>query len=129
MTRADWQGSYLRVAITRSSRAHVVHELDRFVSAFPADEGMRRLAVEAWSDAGITDLTPRAPVRFYYGSQDLDVIPREALVGAEQMRARGADARAVDVGPLGHDASMLAAAPLIFAWLGELEAAESATRR
>lgn len=52
VTRADWQGSYLRVAIARSGRAQVVLELDRFVTAFPADGGMRRLAVEAWADAG-----------------------------------------------------------------------------
>jgi hypothetical protein len=38
------------------------------------------------------------------------------------MRERGADAAATDVGPLGHDASMLAAAPLILTWLNDLEA-------
>jgi hypothetical protein len=37
------------------------------------------------------------------------------------MRARGADVIAIDVGAVGHEASMLAAAPLILKWLQELE--------
>jgi pimeloyl-ACP methyl ester carboxylesterase len=98
-----------------------------FLAAY--DAGRPHWHLDAWAGAGVTDLTPRAPVRFYYGSRDLDVVPAEALIGAEQMRARGGDAQAIDVGPLDHDASMLAAAPLIFAWLRELEAAEAASRR
>lgn len=70
-----------------------------------------------------TGLTPRAPVRLYYGSADLDVVPEESLAAARALRSRGADARAIDVGPVGHDPSMLAAAPLILAWLDELDAA------
>ena len=50
------------------------------------------------------------------------MVPQEALGAAPAMRARGADVVAVDVGRVGHDASMLAAAPRILAWLGELEA-------
>ncbi len=42
------------------------------------------------------------------------------------MRARGADVTAVDVGPVGHDASMLAAAPRILAWLNELDSRDRA---
>lgn len=71
---------------------------------------------------GLIDVTPKAPVRMYYGSADLDVVPQEARGAALAMRARGADVAAVDVGPVGHEASMLAAAPRIFAWLKELEA-------
>ena len=54
----------------------------------------------------------------------MDVVPEEALAEAAAIRARGGDARAIDVGPVGHDPSMLAAAPQIRAWLAELEAAE-----
>jgi len=43
------------------------------------------------------------------------------LGASRAMSARGADVTAVDVGPVGHDASMLTAAPLILAWLRELE--------
>jgi len=45
------------------------------------------------------------------------------------MRARGGDVTAIDVGPKGHDASMLAAAPLILAWLRELDSARMRERR
>jgi hypothetical protein len=69
------------------------------------------------------DLTPHSPVRFYYGSADLEVSPQESLSAARLMSQRGADASSTNVGPAGHDASMLQAAPLILAWLGELEAA------
>lgn len=78
--------------------------------------------LDAFAANSLTDITPRAPVRLYYGSKDMDVSPQEAIVAAKAMRARGADVTAVDVGPVGHDASMLAAAPLILGWLGELEA-------
>jgi pimeloyl-ACP methyl ester carboxylesterase len=80
--------------------------------------------LEAFADNSLTDVTPRAPVRLYYGSKDVDVVPEEALAAARAMRARGADVTAVDVGPVGHDPSMLAAAPLILAWLRELEATD-----
>lgn len=73
----------------------------------------------------LVDVTPRASLRLYYGSQDLDVVPEEALAAARSMRARGVDVQAIDVGAVGHDASMLAAAPLILAWLRELEESRS----
>ena len=69
-----------------------------------------------------TNWTPRTPVRMYFGSADLDVVPEEALRAARTMHGRGADVEAVDVGAVGHDASMLAAAPKILAWLQALEA-------
>lgn len=62
--------------------------------------------------------TPRAPARLYYGSADRDVVPREALATAAEMTRRGANVRAIDVGPLGP--SLLAAVPQALAWLGEL---------
>jgi hypothetical protein len=51
----------------------------------------------------------------------MDVVPEEALAAARAMRARNADVTAIDVGPVAHDPSMLAAAPLILAWLRELD--------
>ena len=77
--------------------------------------------LDTFAANSLTDVTPRAPVRLYYGSEDKDVVPQEALGAAKAMAARGGDVRAVDVGPVGHDASMLAAAPSILAWLAELE--------
>lgn len=76
----------------------------------------------------LTGYTPRAPVRLYYGSKDMDVVPREALNEAAAIRAHGGSAAAVDVGPLAHEPSMLAAAPMIVAWLRELEGARLASR-
>jgi pimeloyl-ACP methyl ester carboxylesterase len=94
-----------------------------FLDAFDHDGSHWYL--DAFAANSLVDVTPRAPVRLYYGSKDSDVPPEEALAAARAMRARGADVRAVEVGPVGHDPSMLAAAPLILAWLGELESAAS----
>ena len=92
-----------------------------FLDAF--DHDRPHWFLETFAANSLVDVTPRAPVRLYYGSKDVDVVPDEALTAARAMRTRGADVVAVDVGPVGHDPSMLAAAPLILAWLRELEAA------
>lgn len=91
-----------------------------FLDAFDADGSHWLLEALAASD--VTEWTPRTPVRLYYGSKDLDVVPDEALAAEKTLRGRGADVRAIDVGPYGHEPSMLIAAPLILAWLGELDA-------
>jgi pimeloyl-ACP methyl ester carboxylesterase len=90
-----------------------------FLDAFDRNEAHWYL--ESFAANSLVDVTPRAPVRLYYGSKDLDVVPEEALAAVRSMRARGADVTSIDVGEVGHDASMLAAAPLILAWLGELD--------
>lgn len=90
-----------------------------FLDAFDRDTAHWYL--ESFAANSLVDVTPRAPVRLYYGSRDLDVVPEEALAAARSMRARNVDVEAIDVGAVGHDASMLAAAPLILAWLRELD--------
>jgi hypothetical protein len=97
-----------------------------FLDAF--DHGGSHWFLETFAANSLTGVTPRAPVRMYFGSKDLDVVPDEALKAAQAMQGRGADVVAVDVGPVGHDASMLAAAPLILAWLREREAAALAAK-
>jgi alpha-beta hydrolase superfamily lysophospholipase len=92
-----------------------------FLDAF--DHGKPHWYLDAFAANGLTGVTPRAPVRLYYGSKDVDVLPQEALGAARVMAARGADVKAVDVGPVGHEPSMLAAAPRILAWLADLERA------
>lgn len=92
-----------------------------FLDAFDRNEPHWYL--DSFAANSLVDVTPRAPVRLYYGSKDLDVVPEEALAAARSMRTREADVTTFDVGPVGHDASMLAAAPLILAWLRELDAA------
>ena len=91
-----------------------------FLDAFDHDGS--HWFLDTFAANSLVGVTPRAPVRLYYGSKDRDVVPEEALAASRAMRGRGADVAAVDVGPVGHDPSMLAAAPLILAWLGELEA-------
>mgnify|MGYP000709665243 FL=1 len=48
-------------------------------------------------------------------------MPEEAIRAEERFRARGADVTAVNTGEVEHEGSMLAAAPMILAWLRELE--------
>jgi pimeloyl-ACP methyl ester carboxylesterase len=96
---------------------------DAFLNAF--DHGNAHWYLDAFAANSLVEVTPRAPVRLYYGSMDRDVNPEEALAAARSMRARGADVTAIDVGPVGHDPSMLAAAPLILKWLAELEAGQT----
>lgn len=72
---------------------------------------------------GLTDWTPQAPVRFYYGTRDVDVPPAESIVAAERFAARGADARAVNVGDVDHEGSLVEAIPLVRSWLDELASA------
>jgi hypothetical protein len=79
--------------------------------------------LETLAANSVVDLRPRSPLRFYYGSADSEVSPEESLNAARMMAQGGTDVSAGNVGAVGHDASMLEAAPLILAWLGELEAA------
>jgi len=94
-----------------------------FLDAFDRNEAHWYL--DSFAANSLVDVTPRAPIRLYYGSKDMDVVPEEALAAARSMRARNVDVAAIDVGPVGHDPSMLAAAPLILTWLRELDAAET----
>jgi pimeloyl-ACP methyl ester carboxylesterase len=91
-----------------------------FLDAYDRDESHWYL--DAFAANGLMNVTPRAPVRLYYGSKDSDVSREEALSAARAMRAHGADVTAIDVGPIGHDASMLTAAPLVLEWLRQLDA-------
>ena len=111
------------------------HEPDEIVAALPEnpremftpeflaafDEGGSHWLLDTIAAAGLTGWTPQAPVRLYYGTADADVVPEEATNAEAVFRSRGADATAINVGDAGHEESMLRAAPLIFAWLKELE--------
>ena len=97
-----------------------------YLDAF--DHNKSHWFLDAFAANSLVDVTPHAPLRLYYGSMDRDVLPDEALNAARIMQARGANVAAIDVGPVGHDASMFAAAPRILAWLGELEAAAAKSR-
>lgn len=77
--------------------------------------------LDALAENNVSDWTPRAPVRFYYGGADSEVSPKESRRAAEQMRARGANVEAVDVGPLEHDPSLAAAIPLVLEWIESVQ--------
>ncbi|HTV03025.1 MAG TPA: hypothetical protein VMF13_20930 [Luteitalea sp.] len=51
-SRDDWHASSLRVAVAGQSRAALAPALDAYVQQHGDNVGMRRLAVEAWADAG-----------------------------------------------------------------------------
>jgi pimeloyl-ACP methyl ester carboxylesterase len=79
--------------------------------------------LDKFTSNSLVDVTPCSPVRLYFGSEDIEVTPEESLNAARVMSGRGADVKAINIGPLGHDPSMLSAAPLILTWLRELESA------
>jgi hypothetical protein len=110
------------------------HAVDAVMKALPRDphalflpvaldamEGKgRHWLVDALAENEMGDWSARAPIRLYYGADDIDVPPRESIQTAQQMSARGSDARAVNVGAVNHNQSILAAVPLIMRWLAAL---------
>ncbi len=107
------------------------HEVDDVIKALPRDpralfrpEVLKALdgtghhwLVDALAANEMGDWAAKAPIRLYYGTNDVDVLPLEATTTARQMAARGSDIRAVNVGSGDHDHSILAAAPQILEWL------------
>lgn len=89
-----------------------------FLDAF--DHGGQHWFLEAMAANEVSHFTPRAPVRLFHGADDIDVSPRESTVTAAMFQARGADALAVDLGPVDHGGSALKAAPAVLDWLGSL---------
>ena len=77
------------------------------------------------------DLVSRRLVSFQHGTTTTrTAVPSkpESLNAARVMSRHGADVRATNVGPVGHEASMLESAPLILAWLREPDAAATGRR-
>ena len=73
--------------------------------------------LDALADNSVTAWTPRAPIRFYYGSADTEVPPEESRNAATALNQE-----AIDLGPLEHDPALAAATPRIIAWLDDLSA-------
>ncbi|HJW42776.1 MAG TPA: hypothetical protein VJ476_16300 [Rhizomicrobium sp.] len=76
--------------------------------------------VDALQQNEMGDWTARAPMRLYYGRNDVDVPALESVTAARLIAAHGSDATAVDVGAVDHGGSVLAAAPLALDWLRRL---------
>lgn len=116
-------GESIRSALPRDPRA-------MFQPEFLAEFEARRpnWLADRLRENDLVAFTPRAPVRLYYGALDVDVSPEEARAQARRWSERGADARAVDVGPLDHEASVLEAAPLVRTWFDELASSRGGGR-
>ena len=99
---------------------------DDFLQSFA--NGQHNWLRDRLVENGLSDWTPRAPIRLYYGDLDLDVSPKEAALEAERLRARGGNARAVSVGAYNHDQSVLEAVPYIVKWFDELTASDVSAR-
>ena len=71
---------------------------DDFLRAY--ERGEPNWLRERLTENRLYEWSPRAPIRLYFGSLDVDVSPREAAVEARRLRARGGDVTPVDVGPI-----------------------------
>jgi Secretory lipase len=84
------------------------------------DAGRETWFLARLAENSLLDWTPRAPLRLYFGEADVDVAPEEARAAATLFRARGADVRAISVGAVDHEGSVLVAVPQLRAWFDEL---------
>jgi hypothetical protein len=91
---------------------------DDFLAAYDAGRGSWLL--DALAANSVHDWVPRSPVRLYYGTNDRDVSPREAIETAGRMSARGAPVEAVCMGALEHEESALSALGPIRTWFDDL---------
>jgi pimeloyl-ACP methyl ester carboxylesterase len=111
------------------------HAFDEIASALPTPRALFRPEFVAAVGDGTspfawqlrqndTDLvTPRAPVRLYYGTADVDVPPRNAQVAELAMRSVGVRVTAVDLGPsIDHPLSEQLGLPAARAWFDEIAA-------
>jgi pimeloyl-ACP methyl ester carboxylesterase len=65
---------------------------------------------------------PTAPLRLYYGDNDVDVSPQDPQRAAAEMRARGGNVTLVPVGPYDHTGVAFRGVPLVRVWFMELTA-------
>jgi pimeloyl-ACP methyl ester carboxylesterase len=88
-----------------------------FLDAF--DKGKPHWFLSALAENDVMDWTPAAPVRIYYGDDDLDVPAEEARRAEAEMKPRGAHVSAISVGPYNHWESALRAIPRAIKWFNE----------
>lgn len=91
---------------------------DEFLAAYEGDRD--HWFLQALAENAVRDFTPRAPVRIYYGDEDVDVSPDEARRATAAMSRRGADVTAISVGAHDHNGSALYALPQAIRWFTEL---------
>lgn len=113
------------------------HSVDDILKTLPRDpralflpavlealrESKHHWLVDALAENEMGAWRPKASIRLYYGTSDVDVPPAESIETARRMAGMGADVRAVNLGPVDHNGSILIAAPLFLKWLDEISAA------
>ena len=114
---------------TPHSVAEVVKALPRDPRALFRPEVLNALdgqghhwLVDALAENEMGDWAAKAPIRLYYATRDIDVLPAEAVTTARQMTARGSHVEAVNVGAVDHEQSIIIAAPMVLDWLRRLAA-------
>jgi pimeloyl-ACP methyl ester carboxylesterase len=107
---------------------------DKVTAALPRDtrsmlqpkflEGFDRGEPSWFRDAlvanGANTWSPRAPLRFFVGSKDVDVPAQDANSTAAEMKARGGNVSVVDVGPYTHEEVVKRGVPQAQAWFRSL---------
>ncbi len=93
----------------------------RFLSDYEAGLEEPAWFYEALEAASTYDYAPQAPLRIHFGRRDTIVIPEEAEHAFLHMQSLGGNVTLVDVGPYGHDDTVLHALPPIQRWFDELE--------
>jgi hypothetical protein len=66
------------------------------------------------------DWAPKAPLRLYYGDNDVDVFPDDPKSAAAAMKARGGNVELIAVGAFDHTQTALHALPLVIAWFQQV---------
>ncbi len=99
-----------------------------FLNAF--EQGGDHWFLQALQDNSIPLFVPQAPVQFFIGEADVDVLPMESERMAAWMAAAGAAAGAAartevqvrSVGPYSHNQAAIRGLPLALSWFRELSA-------
>lgn len=89
-----------------------------FIRAFRQGEDTWLARALARND--VFDWTPRAPIRFYYGTGDLDSPASDTLFTVEHMRKRGGKVSSVDVGDKNHTDVAFSAIPQVRSWFDQV---------
>ena len=76
--------------------------------------------LDALTENRVPCFRPSAPVRFYVGEADVEVLPLESRRMAACMQALGADATVHSVGDYGHVKAAMRALPEVIAWFDAL---------
>jgi pimeloyl-ACP methyl ester carboxylesterase len=95
-----------------------------FLDAY--DKGKPHWFLDALKENDVDAWTPVAPVRIYYGDDDVDVPPEEARRAEAEIKRRGANVTAISVGACNHWESSLRAIPRATRWFEELADRKSA---